>query len=118
MAAAVDFPRITGEQKTRMEEWAGTEASTASLAGIQERLGELGPGSSAIVGCFWKEQGGGHWFNAVNESGTVKAVDGQSSTVQAWPPSRDGVGYDESMMGTSFAIFFRPDGKVVRDDNR
>ena len=74
-------PGVAGEL---VEEWAGTEASTASLAGIQERLGELGPGSSAIVGCFWKEQGGGYWFNAINGSGTVKAVDGQSNTAQAW----------------------------------
>jgi Papain fold toxin 1, glutamine deamidase len=34
---------------------------------IGRRLAELGPGSSAIVGCDWAD-GGGHWFNAINDA--------------------------------------------------
>jgi hypothetical protein len=85
------------------------------MADIKERLDKLGPGSSAIVGCDWKT-GGGHWFNAINEAGTVQAVDGQKGRVEAWPPTLKGLRYDESRMRYSEAIFFTPDGKAVRDD--
>jgi hypothetical protein len=112
VAAAVDYPRVLGEDPARMTEWAGTRPRPVSMADIGKQLGELGPGSSAIVGCDWKT-GRGHWFNAVNDSGTVKAVDGQSGKVEAWPPTRPGLGFDESRMRYSDAIFFTPDGKVV-----
>jgi len=112
VAAAVDYPRFLGDDPARMTEWAGAKPRPASMADIGKQLGELGPGSSAIVGCDWKA-GRGHWFNAVNDSGTVKAVDGQSGKVEAWPPTRAGLGYDESRMRYSDAIFFTPDGKVV-----
>jgi hypothetical protein len=56
-----------------------------------------------------------HWFNAVNDEETVKAVNGQNGKV--CPPSRDGLGFDESRIRRSDAIFFTADGKVVRDDH-
>jgi hypothetical protein len=112
IAAAIDYPRLQGELPSRMTEWAGVPPKTASMADINQRLDDLGPGSSAVVGCDWKT-GGGHWFNAVNDGGTVKAVDGQSGKVEAWPPTRKGLGYDESRMRYSDAIYFNPDGKVV-----
>ena len=99
-----------------MAEWAGTKPVPASMADIKKRLDKLGPGSSAIVGCDWKS-GGGHWFNAVNESGTVKAIDGQSGKVETWPPTFERFRYDESKMSYSDAIFFIPDGKAVRHDH-
>lgn len=83
------------------------------MSDVEHRLYELGPGSSAVVG-FDREDGGGHWFNAVNDGGTVKAIDGQVGRVEPWPPSVDGVGYDETYMSRSDAIFFTADGKVVR----
>jgi hypothetical protein len=83
------------------------------MSEIQQRLGDLGLGSSAIVGCDWKH-GGGHWFNAINDGGTVKAVDGQSGNVEAWPPSAQGLGFDETDMRYSDAIFFTADGKVAK----
>lgn len=116
IAAAIDYPRLEGELPSRMTEWAGVPPKTASMADINQRLGDLGPGSSAVVGCDWKT-GGGHWFNAVNDGGTLKAVDGQSGKVEAWPPTRKGLGYDESRMWHSDAIYFTPDGKVVRHDH-
>jgi hypothetical protein len=115
VAAAIDYPRLEGELSSRMTEWAGTSPKPASMADIKQRLTGLGPGSSAIVG-FDRRIGGGHWFNAVNDAGTVKAVDGQSGDVEAWPPTSTGLGYDESEMRYSDAIFFTPDGKVVEDD--
>jgi hypothetical protein len=48
-----------------------------------------------VVGCDWK-YGGGHWFNAVNDGGTVKAIDGQGGSVEPWPPSAQNLGFDES----------------------
>jgi hypothetical protein len=84
------------------------------MAEIGHRMTELGPGSSAIVGCDWWG-GGGHWFNAVNDAGNVKAVDGQFGRVEDWPPSPRGVGSDESIMRISDVIFFYSDGRVVRN---
>jgi hypothetical protein len=86
------------------------------MAEVGRCLEKLGPGSSAIVGCQWTEHGA-HWFNAFNDAGTVKAVDAQSDLVGSWPPSQDGVGFDESRMRFSHAIFFDPDGKVLRNDH-
>ena len=84
----------------------------ASMADIQAQLEQLGPGSSAIAGCDWQD-GGGHWFNAVSDGGTVKAVDGQPGRVGAWPSSADGAGLDPGIMHSSDAIYFTPDGKVI-----
>jgi hypothetical protein len=116
VAAAVDYPRYLGENPARMTEWAGIKPVPASMADIKERLDKLGHGSSAIVGCDWKT-GRGHWFNAINDGGTAKAVDGQSGKVEAWPPTSAGLGFDESRMRYSDAIYFTPDGKVVRHDH-
>lgn len=112
-AAALSDPDSAGEPVARMTDWAGQAPAAASMPDIQQRLDDLGPGSSAVVGCDWND-GGGHWFNAVNDGGTVKAVDGQSGRVETWPPSADGLGFDESDMRYSDAVFFTADGKVVR----
>jgi len=112
VAAAMSDPDAPGEPVDRMTDWAGQASATASMSEIQQRLGDLGPGSSAVVGCDWKH-GGGHWFNAINDKGTVKAVDGQSGNVETWPPSARGLGFDETDMRYSDAIFFTADGKVA-----
>jgi len=111
-AAALSDPDANGENISRMVDWAGGQPELASMSEINQRLDELGPGSSAIIGCTWPD-GRGHWFNAVNDGGSVKAVDGQSGSVEPWPPSDDGLGFNESHMDKSFAIFFDRDGKVA-----
>jgi hypothetical protein len=116
-AAALSDRNAGGEPVERMTEWAGTSATQATMTEIGQRLSELGPGSSAIVGCDWKDDPGGHWFNAVNDGGTVKAIDGQRARVAEWPPSNAGFGFDESIMRYSDAIFFAADGKVVKNDH-
>lgn len=105
----------SGEQPCpgRMAEWAEESPQQASMADIQQQLQDLGPGSSAIVG-FDRNSGSGHWFNAVNDGGTIKAVDGQSGEVGSWPPSKYEMGFDESVMRYSDAIYFTPDGEVVK----
>jgi len=112
VAAALANPEVMGELPSRMTDWAGTAPVKASAADIGKRLIDLGPGSSAIVGFDWKS-GGGHWFNAINDRGTVKAVDGQSGKLEAWPPSLAGVGFDEGQVRWSDAIYFTSDGKVA-----
>jgi hypothetical protein len=117
VAAAVNYPQYVGDNPARMAEWAGVDPIHASMAEVRQRLDELGPGSSAIVGCDWKN-GKGHWFNGINDGGAVKAVDGQHGLVESWPPTLSGIGFDESQMSYSDAIYFTPDGKVVRHDHR
>jgi Papain fold toxin 1, glutamine deamidase len=112
VAAAMSNPDAGGEPVQRMSDWAGEQPRQASMSQIGRRMSELGDGSSAVVGCDWLG-GGGHWFNAVNDGGMVKAVDGQSGAVERWPPSADGLGFDESDMRHSDAIYFDPNGKVV-----
>jgi hypothetical protein len=114
VAAALADRDVGGEPIGRMTDWANTPPVKASMAEVGQRLTELGPGSSAVVGCDWKI-GGGHWFNAVNYDGIVKAVDGQSGHVENWPPSANGLGFDESSMRWSDAIFFTADRKVVSE---
>jgi len=67
---------------------------------------------------FDRQDAPGHWFNAVNHDGTVLAVDGQDAWFEEWPPSKDGLGFDESGMSYSDAIYFTADGKVVRNDHQ
>jgi papain fold toxin 1 (glutamine deamidase) of polymorphic toxin system len=112
-AAAMSDADAPGEPVARMAEWSGQEPTAASMSDVGRKLEELGPGSSAVVGCDWKD-GGGHWFNAVNDGGAVKAVDGQSGSVEGWPPSPDGLGFDETDMRQSDAVFFTADGKVAK----
>ncbi|MGD0703120.1 MAG: toxin glutamine deamidase domain-containing protein [Trebonia sp.] len=116
VAAAMADGGAAGEPAGRMAEWAGRAPAPMSMAQIGERLAVLGPGSLAVVGADWKT-GGGHWFNAVNDRGNVLAVDGQRGRCGPWPPSVAGVRFDEGDMRYSDAIFFTPDGKVVRDDH-
>jgi Papain fold toxin 1, glutamine deamidase len=112
-AAALADRDSAGEAAGRMAEWAGRRPVRATMAEIGQRLEQLGPGSSAVVGCDWKG-GGGHWFNAVNDAGRVLAVDGQRNRVGPWPPAVRDLRFDESRMQWSDAIFYGPDGKVVR----
>jgi hypothetical protein len=87
------------------------------MAEIGRRLRELGPGSSAVVGLD-RADAPGHWFNAVNHQGTVLAVDAQSARLEEWPPSNDGLGFDEKDMSYSDALYFIADGKVVPSDHQ
>jgi Papain fold toxin 1, glutamine deamidase len=113
-AAALADRDSAGEPAGRMAEWAGRRPVRATMAEIGQRLEQLGPGGSAVVGCDWKGGVGGHWFNAVNDAGRVLAVDGQRNRVGPWPPTVRDLRFDESRMQWSDAIFYGPDGKVVR----
>ena len=116
-AAELVNRRVGGERPAVMSEWASQSPEPASMAAIGQRLRELGPGSSAVVG-FDRQDAPGHWFNAVNHEGTVLAVDGQAARFEEWPPSKDGLGFDESGMSYSDAIYFTADGKVARNDHQ
>jgi hypothetical protein len=111
-AAELANRRVGGERPAVMAEWAGRPPEPASMADIGRRLRELGPGSSAVVG-FDRADAPGHWFNAVNHEGTILAVDAQAARFEEWPPSNDGLGFDEKGMSYSDALYFTADGKVV-----
>ena len=113
IAAEMADPDAPGEPNDRMSEWAGTSPEPALMENIEAKLAELGPGSSAIIGCDWTD-GGGRWFNAINEDGVITAVDGQSGDVETWSASIDGLGFDQSDMNYSEATYFDANGKVVR----
>ena len=112
-AAELANRRIGGERPAVMTEWAGRAPEQATMADIGRRLSALGPGSSAVVG-FDRADAPGHWFNAVNHQGTILAVDGQGARFQDWPPTKDGLGFDESEMSYSDAIYFAAGGKRAR----
>ncbi len=111
--AAEMVPGMRGEHPGMMDYWAGEYPQPATMDQISQRLTDLGPGSSAIVRCLW-DPVNGHYFNAVNDKGTIKAVDGQSGRVETWPPSCGGLGFDESYMKDPHAFYFDSRGNTVR----
>ena len=54
----------------------------------------------------------------VCQRGTVLAVDVQVARLEEWPPSKDGLGLDESGMSYSDAIYFTADGKAASNDHQ
>ena len=57
-----------------------------SESGIAQQLTDLGEGSSAQIVVRWRGRGSGHAFNAVNDGGIIRWVDGQEGQVAGWPP--------------------------------
>ncbi|MCK9897494.1 toxin glutamine deamidase domain-containing protein [Frankia sp. AgB32] len=113
VSAAYGYPERPGEHDERMEEWSRTNLRPQSFDQVEARLTEDGHGASALVAVGWQEDGGGHWFNAVNYHGEVLAVDGQQGTVERWPPTERVSGYDESIVSESLAIHFDSDGRLT-----
>ncbi|MGW0635334.1 toxin glutamine deamidase domain-containing protein [Nocardia salmonicida] len=107
-------PHGNGEPNSCMDDWERGERITATFQEIQDTLSQLGPGSSAIVGVDW-HGGGGHWFNAFNVGGVPMASDSQSSTLEPWPPSAQGVGYDESHASAIDVMYIDAAGNHLRE---
>ncbi|MFE9784165.1 toxin glutamine deamidase domain-containing protein [Nocardia salmonicida] len=107
-------PHGDGEPNSCMDDWERGERITATFQEIQDTLSQLGPGSSAIVGVDW-HGGGGHWFNAFNVEGIPMASDSQNSTLEPWPPSDQGVGYDESYARSIDVMYIDADGNHLRE---
>jgi hypothetical protein len=87
-----------------LESWTGGTLHAATMASIASELTKQGPGSSAIVVSAW-HGGGAHAYNAVNDRGEVKWIDGQSGRVDRWPPPY------ASQARSSWAIVMGPSGK-------
>ncbi|MCL9795255.1 toxin glutamine deamidase domain-containing protein [Frankia sp. AgKG'84/4] len=113
VSAAYGIPNSPGETDDRMEEWSRTNLEPRSFDQVAARLTDDGHGASALVAVSWRGQGGGHWFNMVNYNGEILAVDSQRGRVEEWPPSRRGIGFDESMITESLAVTFDPDGRIT-----
>ncbi|CAO5258274.1 toxin glutamine deamidase domain-containing protein [Frankia sp. AgKG'84/4] len=114
-SAALADPVARGELIGRMKEWAGAELWSTDSPGIEADLRQAGRGSSALVLVEWRH-GGAHWFNAVNDSGRVMAVDGQVGTTEAWPPSEEITGYSDLDVAAYYTILFDRNGEPVRRD--
>ena len=99
-----------------MDTWTDGDRIPTTFDDIEHRLDALGPGSSAIVGVDWID-GGGHWFNAVNDQGVVIASDGQAGEIERWPPTTEGLGYEEAECRVVDAIFVDPLGKHLTSDD-
>ena len=69
-----DMESLTGMDQVSMSPW-----------DIEKTLLAEGEGAHAIIGID-RAEGPGHWFNAVNIDGVVKAVDGQTGEISDWPP--------------------------------
>ena len=70
---------------SEMNEITGMKQVSMSPDEIKEHLISQGPGSHGIVGID-RAEGPGHWFNAYYDGEQVIAIDGQTGTVQDWPP--------------------------------
>ena len=80
-------PQCKGETPEQLEEWAGEPFTSVEVADIGERVEAAGPGASAIaISKYEYPDGvtGVHAYNAVNDGGEVKVVDGQSGEVLPW----------------------------------
>lgn len=85
VAAPLGKPENGGTTARRLEEWSGGRLGPTTSQGIQQRLQDLGPGSSAMIVTTW-DSSGAHAFNAVNDGGVVKWVDAQLGSTSRWPP--------------------------------
>lgn len=104
-AAMADF-NADGTSASRVTEWSRGSFVKASYGDVERRLNDLGDGSSAILVSSWSGGRGGHAYNAVNDRGAVKFIDGQSATVSGWPPSS----WSESQTAATWAVFFDRQG--------
>jgi hypothetical protein len=98
-----------------MDVWTDGDRVPTTFADIEGRLDALGPGSSTIVGVLWND-GGGHWFNAFNDKGVVRASDGRSGRSEPWPRTEAHLGFDETECATAFAVFVDSDGRHLDSD--
>ncbi|MHC9297397.1 LuxR C-terminal-related transcriptional regulator [Mycobacterium sp. LTG2003] len=65
----------------------GTTAEFDTYLGVEKKLLQMGPGSSAVLASRWAQtNGGGHAYLAVNLNGRVYLADQNSELYTGWPP--------------------------------
>ena len=106
MSAAMADEHASGTTPYRVTEWSGGKFVAANYDGVNQRLSELGDGASAILVSSWAGGRGGHAYNAINDAGVVKFVDGQSATVSGWPP----ISWSESQVEATWAVYIDRNG--------
>ncbi len=106
VAAPLGQPERGGTTAQRLEDWSGGHLGPTTSPGIERRLQELGPGSSAMIVTTW-DSSGAHAFNAVNDGGVVKWVDAQAGSTSRWPPPY------ASHFDQLHAIFINAEGRPV-----
>lgn len=112
-SGAMRDPDALGEPIEAMDHWSPGERVRTSFADIDQTLRDLGPGASALVAVHWKD-GSGHWFNALNEDGTITAVNGQRGVSVPWPPSGATFRVDEEDCASVEAIFVDRRGQHLK----
>ncbi|MGV9800139.1 toxin glutamine deamidase domain-containing protein [Mycobacterium sp. NPDC003449] len=93
-------PSRAGVPARALFEAVGSHAEFATYADVEQRLRELGDGSSAVLVSRWSGgRGGGHAYLAVNVDGDIQLVDSHRGR-SGWPPhwgqdavARTAVGY-------------------------
>ncbi len=89
VAAPLIDPTIRGVSGHLLEDWSGGRFRPTTVDGLGAELERLGPGASAMVVSSW-DYGGGHAYNAINDGGVVRWVDGQTGQTMPWPPRYGG----------------------------
>jgi hypothetical protein len=115
-AGALANPKAGGENTAVMDHWSPGDRVASDFDDIRERLEALGPGSSALVAVWWGETEG-HWFNAVNDQGSIRAVDGQSGLSAEWPPTPANLDLPIDRITDVEAIFVSPEGRHLTADD-
>jgi hypothetical protein len=83
-------PILGGGGQSKRERYAGKRfdfepSGPAGLASVSAKLRALGPGASAFVVVLWADGSSAHAFNAVNDRGTVRWIDGQTAAILDQP---------------------------------
>lgn len=107
-AAAMRDDNALGTSASLVTDWAGGQLRPTTYAQLESDLLADGPGSSAIVVSTWRDGRGGHAYNAINDDGVIKFVDGQSGTTSRWPPSS----WSESDTGMTWAVRIASNGQA------
>ena len=78
-----DVTRVADLTAVYDKPWSGAMTDPAQMAAA---MAEAGPGSRAIVFGQSNSQQVGHFFNVVNDGGTIRFLDGQTGTTAAMTP--------------------------------
>jgi hypothetical protein len=106
-------PILGGESLSKRERYAGKRSDfeplgPAGLASVAAKLRALGPGASAFVSVWWADGSGSHVFNAVNDRGAVRWIDGQNAAILDQPHQNVNIVRSVVFGPQGRPVFYRP----------
>lgn len=107
VAAPLADPMSRGTSASLLEDWSGGTLRPTTLRNVERELEKMGPGASAMIVSEWRSLNGAHAYNAINDGGVIRWVDGQTGQTAPWPPPY------ANRAGRSQAIFIDPDGAPI-----